>query len=143
MARGLDHLVHMVRDLDAAGVFYERLGFTVGARNRHPWGTHNRIVQLPGFFIELLTVGEEEHTAAPAAGTFAFTREFLARGEGLAMLALEGKDAEADAEAFRRAGIGDYAPFHFEREGRTPDGRTVKLGFSLAIARDARAPAMR
>ena len=36
MARGLDHLVHVVRDLDAAGAFYQRLGFTVGARNRHP-----------------------------------------------------------------------------------------------------------
>ena len=57
MARGLDHLVHAVRDLDAAGELYGRLGFTVGARNRHPWGTHNRIVQLPGFFIELLAIG--------------------------------------------------------------------------------------
>ncbi|HEV2957120.1 MAG TPA: VOC family protein, partial [Xanthobacteraceae bacterium] len=138
MARGLDHLVHVVRDLDAAGVFYERLGFTVGARNRHPWGTHNRIVQLPGFFVELLTVGDEQRIATPEPGTMsfgAFTRDFLARGEGLAMLVLEGKDAEADAEAFRRAGIGDFAPFRFEREGRTPDGRAVKLGFSLAFAR--------
>jgi catechol 2,3-dioxygenase-like lactoylglutathione lyase family enzyme len=143
VARGLDHLAHVVRDLDAAGVFYERLGFMVGARNRHPWGTHNRIVQLPGFFVELLTVGEPEKVAAATAGTGAFTRDFLVRGEGLAMLALEGHGAEADAEAFRRAGIGDFAPFRFEREGRTPDGRTVQLGFSLALARDARAPAMR
>jgi catechol 2,3-dioxygenase-like lactoylglutathione lyase family enzyme len=143
MARGLDHLVHVVRDLDAAGVFYERLGFTVGARNRHPWGTHNRIVQLPGFFIELLTVGESERIAAPGPGTIsfgAFTRDFLAHGDGLAMLVLEGKGVEADAEAFRRAGIGDFAPFRFEREGRTPDGRAVKLGFSLAFARDELAP---
>ena len=139
MARGLDHLVHAVRDLDAAGAFYERLGFIVGARNRHPWGTHNRIVQLPGFFVELLTLGEPERIAAPAAGSIsfgAFTRDFLARREGLAMLVLEGGDAEADAQAFRRAGIGDFAPFRFEREGRTPDGRTVRLGFSLAFAHD-------
>lgn len=134
MARGLDHLVHVVRDLDAAGAFYQRLGFTVGARNRHPWGTHNRIVQLPGFFIELLTIGDADPGVAP------FTRDFLARGEGLAMLVLEGKDAEADAEAFRGAGIGDSDPFHFEREGRTPDGRPVKLGFSIAFAQDALAP---
>jgi len=146
VARGLDHLVHVVRDLDAAGVFYERLGFTVGARNRHPWGTHNRIVQLPGFFIELLTIGESERIAAPEPGTIsfgAFTRDFLAHGDGLAMLALEGKDAEADAEAFRRAGIGDFAPFRFEREGRSPDGRGVKVGFSLAFARDDQAPDIR
>jgi catechol 2,3-dioxygenase-like lactoylglutathione lyase family enzyme len=56
MARGLDHIAHAVRDLDAAATLYGRLGFNVGARNRHPWGTHNRIVQLPGFFIELVTV---------------------------------------------------------------------------------------
>jgi catechol 2,3-dioxygenase-like lactoylglutathione lyase family enzyme len=143
MARGLDHLVHVVRDLDAAGALYQRIGFTVGARNRHPWGTHNRIVQLPGFFIELLTVGESERIApaAPGAISFgAFTRDFLARGEGLAMLVLEGKGVEADVDTFRRAGIGDFAPFHFEREGRTPEGRTVKLGFSLAFARDPLAP---
>src|SRR5262252_5612456 len=143
MARGLDHIVHAVRDLDACAALYERLGFTVGARNRHPWGTHNRIVQLPGFFVELLTVGEEERIApaAPGAISFgAFARDFLARGEGLAMLVLEGKGVDADVDAFRRVGIGDFAPFRFEREGRTPDGRAVKLGFSLAFARDALAP---
>jgi len=143
MPRGLDHLVHVVRDLDVAGEFYARLGFTVGARNRHPWGTHNRIVQFPGFFIELLTIGEGEKIVAPAPGTVsfgAFTRDFLARGEGLAMLVLEGKGVEADVDAFRRAGIGDFAPFRFEREGRTPDGRAVRLGFSLAFARDPIAP---
>ena len=56
MSRGLDHIVHAVRDLDAAADFYRRAGFTVGARNRHPWGTHNHVVQFPGFFIEILTV---------------------------------------------------------------------------------------
>jgi catechol 2,3-dioxygenase-like lactoylglutathione lyase family enzyme len=143
MPRGLDHLAHVVRDLDAAGAFYQRLGFTVGARNRHPWGTHNRIVQLPGFFIELLTVGEAERIVSPMPGAIsfgAFTRDFLTRGEGLAMLVLEGKGVAADVDAFRRAGIGDFAPFNFEREGRTPEGRTVKLGFSLAFARDPLAP---
>ena len=58
MARGLDHLVLAVHDLDAAGRFYERLGFQVGTRNRHPWGTENRLVQFPGSFIELISAGE-------------------------------------------------------------------------------------
>ena len=60
MARGLDHIVHAVADLDGAAQIYRQLGFTVGARNKHPWGTHNHIVQLPGFFIELLTLAERE-----------------------------------------------------------------------------------
>ena len=143
ISRGLDHIVHAVRDLDAAGERYRSLGFTVGARNRHPWGTHNRIVQFPGFFIELLTIGEPELIEAPRSRAISFgavTREFLARHEGLAMLVLEGKGAAADAEAFRAAGIGDFDVFDFAREAKRPDGSSVKVAFSLAFAADARAP---
>ena len=73
MPRGLDHIVHAVHDLDAAAAFYARAGFTVGTRNIHPWGTHNRIVQLPGFFIELLSVAEPEKIVPHSA------RELLVR----------------------------------------------------------------
>ena len=82
MPRGLDHIVHAVRDLDAAAEFYRRAGFTVGARNRHEWGTHNHIVQFPGVFVELIAVGEPELIRVGAPGTFsfgAFMRDFLAR----------------------------------------------------------------
>jgi hypothetical protein len=143
MPRGLDHIVHIVGDLDAAGEFYRRAGFTVGARNRHPWGTHNRIVQFPGVFIELLAVGEPELITPAGPGSFSFggfAREFLARNEGLAMLVLEGRGAAADAKAFRSAGIGDFEVFDFEREGKRPDGTPVKVAFSLAFAADAKAP---
>lgn len=142
MPRGLDHIVHAVRDLDAAAELYRRLGFTVGARNRHPWGTHNRIVQFPGVFIELLTVGEAGQIAQPKARSISFggfTRDFLGKGEGLSMLVLEGRGA-ADADAFRAAGIGDYDVFDFEREGKRPDGSAVKVAFSLAFASDPKAP---
>lgn len=132
-----------MHDLDAAGAAYARLGFTVGARNKHPWGTHNRIVQFPGVFIELLTVGEPEripaaHPRLPSFGKS--TQDFLARGEGLSMLVLEGKGAAADAAAFRAAGIGDFDVFDFEREAKRPDGTAVKVAFSLAFAADAEAP---
>jgi len=143
MPRGLDHIVHAVRDLDAAAAFYARAGFTVGARNRHPWGTHNRIVQFPGFFIELLTVGEPGLILMPPQGSFSFggfTRDFLARAEGLSMLVLEGKGAAADVAAFHQAGIGHFDQFDFERDARRPDGSTVKVGFSLAFATDRKAP---
>jgi catechol 2,3-dioxygenase-like lactoylglutathione lyase family enzyme len=143
MARGLDHIVHAVHDLDAAAALYRRLGFTVGARNRHPWGTHNCIVQLPGFFIELLAVVEPEKIAPPRPEAFSFgdfARRFLARRQGLAMLVLESSDAADDREAFRRADIGDYELFRFEREGKRPDGGPVRVGFSLAFAHDPKAP---
>ena len=142
MSRGLDHIVHAVSDLDATAETYRRLGFTVGARNQHPWGTHNRIVQLPGVFIELLTIGEAALIPPHRPRSFsfgAFTRDFLAAHEGLSMLVLEGKGA-ADAEAFRAAGIGDFEVFDFAREGKRPDGSSVKLAFSLAYATDVLAP---
>jgi hypothetical protein len=121
-----------------------RLGFTVGARNRHAWGTHNHIVQLPGFFVELLAVAEPERIpeSGPRAFSFgAFNRDFLAREEGLSMLVLEGRDAEADAAAFKKAGIGDFDTFRFEREAKRPDGSAATVAFTLAFARDPLAQA--
>lgn len=143
MARGLDHIVHAVRDLHAAADLYRRLGFSVGARNRHPpaWGTQNHIVQLSGTFIELLAVADPTHIAPHAAKFFsfgAFNRDFLAHRQGLAMLVLEGRGAP-NAEEFRAAGIGDFALYEFEREGKRPDGTPIKVAFSLAFASDPRA----
>jgi hypothetical protein len=143
MPGGLDHIVHAVRDLDAAAEFYRRAGFTVGARNRHAWGTHNFIVQFPGVFIELIAIGEPELIRIGAPGTFSFgtfLRDFLAREQGLAMLVLEGKGAADDAAAFRAAGVGDFKPFNFEREASRPDGSPTKVAFSLAFAADEKAP---
>jgi len=139
MARGLDHIVHAVRDLDACGALYERLGFIVGARNRHDWGTHNRVVQLPGgVFIELLTVAEPDKLGSDGLSQQFGTpnRDFLNRHEGLAGLLLESRDAAADAAGFREAGIGASEALRFGREGRRPDGTPIRLAFSLAFARD-------
>ena len=145
MSRGLDHIVHAVRDLDAAAALYRRLGFTVGARNVHPpaWGTQNHIVQFSGGFVELLAMADASRIEPHAPRHFsfgAFNRDFLARGEGLSMLVLEGGDAAAEAETFRTAGIGDFEPFHFERAAARPDGTDVKVAFSLAFARNPGAP---
>lgn len=85
MARGLDHIAQAVHDLDAAAALYRSLGFTVGARNRHPraWGTQNHIVQFQGTFIELLAITDESGIAPHAPRQFsfgAFNRHFLERG---------------------------------------------------------------
>jgi hypothetical protein len=132
MSRGLDHMVHAVGDLDAAAELYGRLDFLVGARNRHPWGTHNRIIQLAGSYI----VAEPELIPAHRPGSFsfgAFNRDFLAAQQGLSMLALQGAGA-ADADRLRAAGIGDFSVFDFERNAVRPDGTSAKVAFSLAFA---------
>ncbi len=143
MPRGLDHIVHAVRDLDAGADLYRRLGFTVGARNRHPWGTHNHIVQLPGFFIEVLTMAEPSMLGDDGISNLFgdFNRRFLETGEGFSLLILESTDAEADARSFAAAKIAASEALRFEREGKRPDGSPVKVAFSLAFARDPLAPA--
>ena len=142
MSRGLDHIIHAVRDLEAAAEFYRRAGFIVGARNRHPWGTHNHVVQLPGFFIEILTVAEPEklgdgglsrHFGIP-------NREAIARGDGFAALALESSDIAADVADFAQTGIGISGALPFSRGARLPDGTETTVGFSLAFVRDELSP---
>lgn len=138
-ARGLDHLVWAVRDLDAAADCLQRLGFTVTPRARHPWGTENRCVQLDGFFIELLTVGEAAQIPPAANATFsfgAFNRDFLETGEGASMLVAESQDPAADRRAFEQAGLPVFAPFAFEREQTLADGGVRKVGFDLTFTRD-------
>lgn len=142
-ARRIDHVVLAVRDLDAAAALYRRLGFQVGARNRHPWGTENHVVQLGSSFLELITVAEPGLIPSHGPRRFSFGRfvaDHLERREGLAMLVLDSADAAADAAAFRRAGLADLEPFSFERTGRTADGTATRVAFTLAFASDDRLP---
>lgn len=144
MTRGIDHLVVAVRDLDEAGDFFGRLGFKVGARNRHPWGTENRLVQFRSSFIELIAVGQDGGAISPHGprqfSFGAFVRDYLRQREGLAMLVLDSADAMADAAGFANAGIGDFEHFFFERKGRRPDGSETHVAFTLAFAADPAAP---
>lgn len=141
--RRIDHLVLAVRDLDAAAGTYERLGFRVGQRNRHPWGTENRLIQFKSSFLELITVGASTAIPPHELRHFsfgAFVRDYLERREGFAMLVLDSLDAKADAAEFSRLGIGDFEPFFFERKGQRADGSATRVAFSLAFATDPALP---
>lgn len=146
MSRGLDHIVHAVRDLDAAAEFYRRAGFTVGACNRHPWGTENHLVQLPGFFVEILSVAQGELIDRDVAHRelarlFAgFNRDAIQRGDGFSTLILESQGIAADVSALASAGIGCSGELPFSRQGTQADGSEVTVGFSLGFARDEMSP---
>jgi catechol 2,3-dioxygenase-like lactoylglutathione lyase family enzyme len=130
--RPFDHIVLAVRDLDAAAALYARLGFTVGPRNVHPWGSQNHIVQLENAFIELISTGDRFDAAS--GGVFARDlSRFLVHGEGAAMLVLRSRDADADAGAFAKAGIGQ-GRFDFGRKGTNAQGQSIDVGFRLAFA---------
>jgi hypothetical protein len=90
----------------------------------------------------LLSVADTSGIAPHAPRSFsfgAFNRDFLARGDGLSMLVLEGRGT-SDADQFSAAGIGDFEIYNFEREGKRPDGTPIKVAFSLAFAADPDAP---
>ena len=143
MPRAIDHVVIPTLDLAAQATLYRRLGFQVGARNRHPWGTENHIVQFDGAFLELIGLGEGFEAPASDPRVFSFARfvaEFLARREGLAMLVLRSHDAEADRRAFAAKGLGDFQRFDFARRAQRPDGASVDVAFSLAFASCAALP---
>jgi catechol 2,3-dioxygenase-like lactoylglutathione lyase family enzyme len=142
--RRIDHVVIAVRNLDEAADFYRRLGFQVGARNLHPWGTENRLIQFGSSFVELITVGAHANLIPPhdrrRFSFGAFIRDYLQQREGLAMLALSSNNAQRDAALFAESGAGDFETFSFERNGVRPDGTNTRVAFSLAFARDSNAP---
>src|SRR5579871_1641704 len=144
MARGIDHVVHVVRDLAAAAVAFERIGFQVGAENIHPWGTKNRLVQLPHCYIELLALPEPNGLRQPQERSYsfgAFNRRFLQEcGEGLSFLVLQSADPKNEKAEFDRAGFGGFEVMDFARKGKRPDGSETEVAFSLAFARDPASP---
>src|ERR1700722_8565810 len=99
MPRAIDHVVIPTLDLAAQATLYRRLGFQVGGRNRHPWGTENHIVQFDGAFLERIALGPGFEGPTPIEGGFSFAgfvAGFLRRSEGIAMLALRSENAEGD-----------------------------------------------
>lgn len=136
MDRGIDHLVLCARDLDRARETYGAFGFATTPRAVHPFGTGNSLVQLQGNFLELLTVLDESQFPPTAANRFsfsAFSRDYLARREGMVMLVFEGHGAESDRAEFAAKGLDTYDVFNFERKATLPNGEQVTVGFSLAF----------
>ncbi len=143
MTRGLDHVVVAVKDLDAAAERYGELGFTVTPENRHAWGTANRLVQLDGFFIELLTVADPSLIPERDGKNFsfgAFNRDFLKHREGISALVVESKDPVADRRSYQALGLDVMAPFSFSRTANLADGGTLNVGFDLTFVLDPQAP---
>lgn len=140
-----DHLVLPAHDLNLQAAHYRRLGFHVGVRNAHPWGTENHIIQLDGAFLELIGIAAGAHLPGPhpAPNEFSFggfVGQYLAHREGLAMLALQTDDARVEALRYAAAGIGAFSPFHFSRGSTRPDGLNKEVSFTLAFAESSLIP---
>ena len=123
MLQGIDHIVVVVHDLEAAAKDYERLGFTVVPGGNHPVGSHNVLISLAdGSYIEII----------------AFYREALdhrwwgplQRGERLVDFCMQTDDLEGDTLKLRAAGVAINDPVPWSRT--RPDGYQLKWLLSLA-----------
>lgn len=140
---GVDHVVLAARDLGALASFYEQLGFTLTPQAQHPFGTGNRLAQLQGSFIELLSVTKPDDVPEAEEGAYSFgayNRDFLETDEGMSMLALTSDGWEADRARYQAAGFDLYAPFGFGRTAKQPDGTEVALDFRLTFLTDPALP---
>lgn len=124
---GLDHVVIVVRDLDAAAQQWRSLGFTVSPRGTHSahLGTGNYTVMFEDDYLELLGV-------LSATELNAASRAFLDRRvEGIECAAFRTTDAQGTAASLAARGIAAGQPVHFSRPVQKADGTTAEAAFSV------------
>lgn len=131
----LDHVIALVRDLDAAAERARLLGFvpTPPALHSAAMGTANATIVFPdGTYVEMLTVREK----TPLSAAFA-TR--LEKREGPFGVAFKTDDAKAAARAFEGAGVADGGPIEFARPVELEDGER-EAAFTIARLRSDATP---
>jgi len=130
---GIDHILVGVRDLEAARLTYEHLGFTLSPRGRHVgWGTANYCAMFRSGYIEILGIVD------PAKFTNNLDR-FLEGGEGLLGLAFATADAEAAAKDLKARGIAAEGPKALSRKLELPEGEVEPAFRTLHPAPEATA----
>ena len=125
---GLDHVVILCSDLDAAARTYTRLGFTLAPLMHHPFGTANRMAMFGQNFLELVGVARPDALSGP--GTLIAER-LATHGPGGYGLALVAQDIEGDVAALRARGL-ETGPI-------SGGGRVVPLPYAAHAAKRASA----
>jgi hypothetical protein len=146
MTHPLDHLVLPVTHIDVARERLGRLGFTVAADGRHPFGTENACVFLADkTYLEPLGVANQaECDAAVAKGNSFVARDqafrFRCGDDGFSAIVFGTDDADADKAAYDGAQLSGGDMVEFSRPIVMPDGTQATGAFKLAFAADLRAP---
>ncbi|NUB16711.1 VOC family protein, partial [Azospirillum brasilense] len=114
---GIDHLVIVVRDLEAAQDAYRRMGFTISPKGRHGElkSANHTIMFGAGDYLELLAI-EQPHPFT------AFYSDVLKTREGIAAAALKTDDARAAQRLLVEAGYPAGEPVEFGRPVELPGG---------------------
>jgi catechol 2,3-dioxygenase-like lactoylglutathione lyase family enzyme len=113
MLKGIDHIVVVVPELEAAIKSYGELGFTVIRGGKHNIGTHNALIAFgDGSYMELIAF------LAPAAGHPWY--DAMSKSGGIVDFCAQTDNLAADVATFRRAGIATTDPNRMTRD--RPDG---------------------
>jgi hypothetical protein len=142
----LDHLVLPTINIASSRERLGKLGFTVAADARHPFGTENACIFLADkTYIEPLGVASRDECEVTAREGNVFTARdqafrFRQGEDGFSALAFGSDDAAADDERFRADAISAGRMLEFTRPMRMPDGSESTAGFRLAFAADLRSP---
>ena len=114
-ARGIDHVVIAVRDLDRAEAQYRRLGFALTPRGHHiKLGSFNHCAMFGTDYLELLAQGTPPRPALD---------RFLRAREGILGIALRTTDARRTFAEMRQQGVAIADPVDFGRPVDTPGGQ--------------------
>jgi hypothetical protein len=133
---GIDHIIIAVRDLEAARLGWQRIGFTPTPRGRHiGQGTANYCIMFGRDYLELLGFVERDEHAHRL-------ETFLAQREGPMSVALAPeRDAEATAVALTARGLHPSTPRALGRALELPEG-SVTPRFSLLNLPPEETPAL-
>jgi catechol 2,3-dioxygenase-like lactoylglutathione lyase family enzyme len=133
---GIDHVVVMVEDLDAAADNWSRLGFTISPRGTHSpkLGSGNYTIMFGEDYVELLGILTATEHNAPS-------RAFLAeRGDGIERIAFTTTDAAAGVKELRDLGMEAIGPVEFGRPIDLPNGGKGEARFGIFEWPRAQAP---
>lgn len=140
---GIDHPLVSVRDHAMALENYRCLGFAPSPVSYHPWGTVTSLMMFPSNFIELIGVADPAKFGTGAVNGFCFGRrlgEFLAREEGVSLVALHSTDCDGDHGELVRRGLASQGRIDFRRAMRLPDGSPGEAVVSLGLFLDDELP---
>lgn len=135
---GIDHCIILVRDLAAARIAWEALGFRTGPIGRHPdqMGTANHTIMLADTYLELLGVLKETEANTR-------WRSALARREGLVAVAMRVLDPEAAHAAMAGRGASPEAVRSWGRAVQLAGGGAAEARFKTFQLRDEATPGLR
>lgn len=136
ISMGIDHPLVTVRDHSKVIENYRRLGFSPTGVSYHPWGTKTSLVMFADNFIELIGVEDSSKFGAGASKEFCFGRyigDFIARDEGISLVALHSRDGQGDHSRLHQAGLASQGVIEFRRKMVKPDGSPDEAVVSLGM----------